>query len=112
MGHFDVDAGPQAPGWKLMMQLVADGAWVKLSGAYRLSKTPPYGDTIPFARSLIEVAPDRCVWGSDWPHVGFWGPMPNVGDLLDVLADWAPEPATREAILVTNPQRLYGFNRS
>jgi 2-pyrone-4,6-dicarboxylate lactonase len=112
MGHFDVDAGPQAPGWKLMMQLVADGAWVKLSGAYRLSKTPPYADTIGFARSLIEAAPDRCVWGSDWPHVGFWGPMPNVGDLLDVLADWAPDPATREAILVTNPQRLYGFNRS
>ena len=112
MGHFDVDAGPQAPGWKLMMQLVADGAWVKLSGAYRLSKTPPYADTIPFARSLIEVAPDRCVWGSDWPHVGFWGPMPNVGDLLDALADWAPDPATREAILVTNPQRFYGFNRS
>src|ERR1700761_6988912 len=86
MGHFDVDAGPQAPGCKLMMQLVADGAWVKLSGAYRLSKTPPYADTIPFARSLIEVAPDRCVWGSDWPHVGFWGPMPNVGDLLDLVA--------------------------
>jgi 2-pyrone-4,6-dicarboxylate lactonase len=112
MGHFDVDAGPQAPGWKLMMQLVADGAWVKLSGAYRLSKTPPYADTIPFAHSLIEVAPDRCVWGSDWPHVGFWGPVPNVGDLLDLLADWAPEPATREAIMVTNPQRLYGFIHS
>jgi predicted TIM-barrel fold metal-dependent hydrolase len=52
---------------------------------------------------------DRCVWGSDWPHVGFWGAMPNVGDLLDLLADWAPDPTTLEAILTTNAQRLYGF---
>jgi 2-pyrone-4,6-dicarboxylate lactonase len=104
----DIAAGTGAPGWKLVLQLMADGAWVKLSGANRLSD-PPYTDTIPFARSLVEAAPDRCVYGSDWPHVGFWGPMPNDGDLVDLLADWVPDPARRDAILTVNAQRLYGF---
>ena len=57
----------------------------------------------------MEAAPDRCVWGSDWPQVGFWGRMPNVGELLDLLADWVPDPATRQAVLTTNAHRLYGF---
>jgi 2-pyrone-4,6-dicarboxylate lactonase len=109
MGDFDVETGPDSPGWKLMLGLMGDGAWTKLSGGFRLSTGPPYVDTIPFARSLIQLAPERCVWGSDWPHVGFWGAMPNVGDLLDLLADWAPDPTTLEAILTTNAQRLYGF---
>lgn len=109
LGYYDVDKGVDAPGWQQLLKLVADGAWVKLDGIYRLSKTPPYVDALPFARSLVEAAPERCVWGSDWPHVGFWGPMPNVGDLLDVLVDWAPDPAVRNAILVDNPHALYGF---
>jgi 2-pyrone-4,6-dicarboxylate lactonase len=92
-----------------MLQLMACGAWTKLSGAFRMSRTPDYSDTIPFARSLVAAAPDRCVWGSDWPHVGFWGDMPNIGNLLDLLVDWAPDTATRDAILTTNPHRLYGF---
>jgi 2-pyrone-4,6-dicarboxylate lactonase len=97
MGGPAVKDGLDAPGWKLMLSLVADGAWTKSAGAYRLSSEPSYTDAIPFARSLIQTAPDRCVWGSDWPQVGFWGPMPNVGTLLDLLADWAPTPtpATR-----------------
>jgi predicted TIM-barrel fold metal-dependent hydrolase len=109
MGFFDVHAGIESPAWKQLLKLAADGAWVKLDGVYRLSQTPRYADAIPFAQSLLDVAPDRCVWGSDWPHVGFWGPMPNVGDLLDVLADWAPDPAVRNAVLVDNPHALYGF---
>jgi predicted TIM-barrel fold metal-dependent hydrolase len=104
----DVSAGTGSAEWKLVLELMADGAWVKLSGANRLAD-PPYTGTIPFAQSLIEAAPDRCVYGSDWPHVGFWGPMPNDGDLVDVLAGWVPDPTTREAVLTVNPQRLYGF---
>ncbi|WIX99058.1 amidohydrolase family protein [Amycolatopsis mongoliensis] len=88
--------------------LVADGAWVKLSGANRLAE-PPYTETVPFARELVAAAPDRCVYGSDWPHVGCWGPMPNDGDLVDLLADWVPDPATRAAVLGANARRLYGF---
>ena len=109
MGNFDAEAGTGSLDWQLVLKLIADGGWVKLSGAYRLSTAPGYADTVPFARSLIDVAPQRCLWGSDWPQVGFWGTMPNVGDLLDVLAESAPDPATREAILVANPARLYGF---
>ena len=109
MGDFDVERGLDAPDWQLMLQLMACGAWTKLSGAFRMSRMPDYSDTIPFARSLVAAAPDRCVWGSDWPHVGFWGDMPNIGNLLDLLVDWAPDTATRDAILTTNPHRLYGF---
>jgi 2-pyrone-4,6-dicarboxylate lactonase len=109
MGYFDVGAGIDSPGWKQLLELAADGGWVKLDGVYRLSKTPPYTDAVAFAQSLLDVAADRCVWGSDWPHVGFWGPMPNVGALLDVLADWAPDTSVRNAILVDNPHALYGF---
>jgi predicted TIM-barrel fold metal-dependent hydrolase len=109
MGNFDAEAGTGSLDWQLVLKLIADGGWVKLSGAYRLSTAPGYADTVPFARSLIDVAPQRCLWGSDWPQVGFWGTMPNVGDLLDVLNESAPDPATREAILVANPARLYGF---
>ena len=70
---------------------------------------PPYSDTIPFARALVAVAPNRCVWGSDWPHVAHLGIMMNVSDLLDLLADWVPDAAARHAVLVDNPHRLYGF---
>ena len=109
MAHFDVSAGTGDAEWRLVRALVADGAWAKLTAAYRLSTAPGYEDTVPFAHQLVEAAPDRLVWGSDWPHVGFWGRMPNVGDLLDVLADWAPDEAARHAILVGNAQKLYGF---
>jgi 2-pyrone-4,6-dicarboxylate lactonase len=109
MGDVDIERGRTASDWRFLLDLVADGAWVKLSGAFRLSRVPGYTDTIAFARDLLDVAPQRCVWGSDWPHVGFWGAMPNVGALLDLLVDWAPEPATRDAILTTNAHRLYGF---
>lgn len=111
MAHVDVSAGTADPDWRVVLDLVADGAWIKLTGAYRLSSSPSYDDTIPYARQLVATAPDRVVWGSDWPHVGFWGPMPNVGDLLDLLADWVPDKAQRDTILVANPRRLYGFAR-
>lgn len=109
LANVEVSGGLEQPGWKLLVDLVRDGAWVKLSGAYRLSDQPGYADTVPFARELVAAAPDRCVWGSDWPHVSVWERMPNVGELLDVLADWVPDPATRDAVLAANAQRFYGF---
>ena len=108
MGHFPVQEGIESIGAQVMLDLVRAGGWVKLSGAYRIA-APPYADTIPLARALIEAAPDRCLWGSDWPHVSQTEFMPNAGDLLDLLADWAPDPATRQRILVDNPHQLYGF---
>lgn len=93
-----------------LLALVRDGAWVKLSGGFRVSESePPYADTVPFAAALAAAAPTRCVWGSDWPHVSFRGGMPNTGDLLDLLRQWVPEAGRRDAILVDNAHRLYGF---
>ncbi len=111
MGHIPVSAGLHEPGFQALLSLMQGGAcWVKLSGAYRMSQAGlPCQDTTPFARALLAAGPGRCVWGSDWPHVATYGPMPNVGDLLDLLADWAPDPAQRQAVLVDNPSLLYGF---
>jgi 2-pyrone-4,6-dicarboxylate lactonase len=109
MGTFPAAAGLAHPGFQAMQGLVADGAWVKLSAAFRLSTEPGFADVAPMAQALLEAAPDRCLWGSDWPHVTHQGAMPNVGDLLDLLADWAPEEALRHRVLVENPARLYGF---
>ncbi len=110
MGHMPTSEGLQNPGFRTLLSLMRDGAWVRLSGAYRTSvEGPPYADTIPFARALHETAPDRCLWGSDWPHVANWGPMPNVGDLLDLVADWVPDEAARHRLFVENPRHLYGF---
>jgi 2-pyrone-4,6-dicarboxylate lactonase len=110
MGHMPTATGVASAGFQHLLQLVRDGAWVKLSGAYRLSTAAPtYADTADYASALIAAAPDRCVWGSDWPHVALWGAMPTVGQLLDTLAVWAPDEQTRTAILATNAHRLYGL---
>ncbi|MGK4924884.1 amidohydrolase family protein [Bordetella hinzii] len=110
MGHMPVAEGLQSPGFQALAHLVQDhGWWVKLSGAYRISaQYDGYADVLPWAQALIAMAPDRMVWGSDWPHVHI-SPMVNTGKLRNQLAEWAPDPWTRQAILVDNPQRLYGF---
>lgn len=108
MGHFPASEGVGSPGFQTLLGLVRDGAWVKLSGAYRLAEHP-YAETTPLARALHEAAPQRCLWGSDWPHVSHWGPMMNVGELLDLLANWVPDEPARNRVLADNPQRLYGF---
>lgn len=110
MGHTPVAQGLDAPGFAALRSLVRDhGYWVKLSGAYRISERfPTFDDVTPFAQALIEDAPDRMVWGSDWPHVSLTR-MPNTGALRNLLPLWAPDAETRRRILVDNPARLYGF---
>ncbi len=124
--HFagaDAALGPQQPGFDALLQLVKSGkAYVKLSGAYRASTAKPlYADVAPLARALIAANRQRLVWGSDWPHpdsVQVEGrkntdiaPAQDVDDgkLLSLVGEWAPDAATRHAILVDNPRRLYGF---
>lgn len=111
MGCMPTALGLDSPGFRAMAGLLAEAdCWIKISGANRISSEPvPYRDTIPFARALVATRPDRLVWGSDWPHVAIPGPMANDGDLLDLLAEWAPDEAVRNRILVDNPARLYGF---
>ena len=113
LGYMRTERGLDSPGYQQFLDLVAEGrCWVKLTGPYRITGTnlPPYSDVAPFARALIGRRPDRMLWGSDWPHVMCKVPMPNDGDLLDILGDWVPDERTREAILVHNPARLYGFD--
>jgi D-galactarolactone isomerase len=103
------------PGFKTISKLIDKGrTWVKLSGAYQDSKIgpPTYSDMIDVGRAYIKAAPDRMVWGSDWPHPTEKEKKPNDAELFDLLAEWAPDPATRTVILVRNPEALYGFPTS
>ncbi len=85
--------------------------WVKISCAERLTegKVAPYDDVIPFAAALVDAAPDRVLWGTDWPHPNM-KIMPDEGHLLDLLAAYVPDEATRNRILVDNPETLYDFD--
>ena len=110
MGHMPVSLATAHPGFQALQHLVRDhGWWVKLSGAYRISQDfPQFRDVVPWAQALVETAPDRMLWGSDWPHVAV-PRMPDTGALRNQLALWAPDPDTRARILVDNPARLYDF---
>jgi predicted TIM-barrel fold metal-dependent hydrolase len=113
LGYMPTSDGLEHPGFRDFLALVAEGrCWVKLTAPYRITAAPrvPYADVAAFAHRLIATRPDRMLWGSDWPHVACKLTMPNDGDLLDLLADWAPDAAVRKAILVDNPARLYGFD--
>jgi predicted TIM-barrel fold metal-dependent hydrolase len=120
MGHVPAAAGVHHPGFTAMLDLMGRGTfWVKLSAPYRLSELPyPYADVTPFARALIDAAPDRVVWGSDWPHPAVPGHMPanfvmpNDADLLDILALWTDDPAQQKKILLDNPRRIYDFGEA
>ena len=115
MGYMPVAKGLDDPGFRWLLGQLAEGhAWVKLSGAYYLSAEPrpPYGDVAPFARALIAANPARCVWASNWPHPLVTGQMPNDGELLELLGDWAPDRALRQAVLVDNPAEIYGFTQT
>ncbi|MBC7941936.1 MAG: amidohydrolase family protein [Chitinophagaceae bacterium] len=102
------------PGFAALLRLLRGGrAWVKLTGPYRISRhAMPHGDVTPMARALVQAAPERIVWGTDWPHVMVKGAMPNDGDLCDLLADWVPDAEDRHRVLVSNPARLYGFTQA
>ena len=104
------DGLEQEPFRTLIAALRNENTWVKVCGAERVSsKGPPFDDAIPFARALIETAPDRILWGTDWPHPNVGKHMPNDGDLVDLFPRMAPEAELQYKILVENPARLYGF---
>jgi predicted TIM-barrel fold metal-dependent hydrolase len=113
MGHLPEPAGPDHPGFKVIADLIEKhGAWVKLTGAYIASKVgpPTYADRGRLARAYVQLAPERLVWGTDWPHpTSPADAKPDDAVLLDLLANWAPNEAVRNRILVANPAKLYGF---
>jgi len=92
--------------------LKKDNWWVMLSSGDRHSRTGfPWDDVVELGRMLIEAAPSRAIWATDWPHVIYEGQMPNDGDLLDLLYRYAPDPDMQRRILVDNPARLFGFDK-
>ena len=104
--------GIDQPAVKAVLKMLDSGrVWLKLSGPMRCTdEPPPYPSLTPLAHVFVKHAPDRMVWGSDWPHVNLDGMvMPNDGDLLDLLAEWVPDAAVRNRILTQNPKALYGF---
>lgn len=112
MGHSPARLGIEHPGFQMLLALLRErSCWVKLSAPYRLTSIshPPYSDIAPLAKALVEAGPDRCVWGTDWPHPQIAVPMPNDGELMDHLLDWIPDAEVRNRVLVDNPVRLYDF---
>jgi len=114
MGRLPQPAGIEQPAFQVLRRLLDTGrTWVKLSGVYQDSKVgpPTYADTTKVAQAYIKAAPQRMVWGSDWPHPTE-KEKPNDAVLFDLLTDWAPDEATGRRILVENPEDIYGFPKS
>jgi 2-pyrone-4,6-dicarboxylate lactonase len=110
-GHAAATGGLESPEFGILLRLARlEHVWFKLIGPYRIStQWPLYPDVAPLARALVAAAPDRCVWGTDWPHPNT-AYMPNDGDLADALGEWLPDAGARRKVLVDNPGRLYGFD--
>jgi len=115
IGHFayqPATAGVAAPGFQALLELMRRGnTWMKISGANRVSATdlPPYDDVKPMAQALIEAAPERIMWGTDWPHPNKYVVNPNDGDLVDAFGDWVTDDAMRRRIMVDTPAAFYRF---
>jgi 2-pyrone-4,6-dicarboxylate lactonase len=115
IAHFayqPASAGVTAAGFKALIELARRGnTWIKISGANRVSATdlPPYDDVRPMARALIEAAPERIMWGTDWPHPNKYLANPNDADLADAFGDWVTDEAMRRRILIDTPATFYRF---
>lgn len=113
--------GIDQPAFRLLLDLQKDERfWVKICSLNKISADKsahvpgslPYMDMVPFAKAVIAAAPDRVIWGTDWPNSNIFKPgeVPNAGDLIDLFGVIAPDEATRKRILVDNPAHLFGFD--
>lgn len=116
LGHLPEPQGIGHPAYSVIRRLIDKGkTWVKLSGAYIDTKVgpPTYSDSTKIAQAYAKAAPERMVWGSDWPHPGLpFDNKPNDAVLFDLLSEWVPNERERNRILVDNPQALYGFAKA
>jgi D-galactarolactone isomerase len=116
MGQPPVPAGIDHPSHAILRGLIDRGrTWVKLSNVDSNSRIgpPSYPEATKVAQAFVKAAPERLVWGSDWPHPGSPADKkPNDAQIFDLLPEWAPEAATRNRILVQNPEALYGFPKT
>jgi predicted TIM-barrel fold metal-dependent hydrolase len=109
LGRLTPPAGLNHPAFGIIRRMLDGGrTWMKLSGAYFFGGPPAYAEACKVARAYIAAAPERMVWGSDWPHPTETE-KPDDAVLFDLLGAWAPDDATRQRILVENPAKLYGF---
>jgi predicted TIM-barrel fold metal-dependent hydrolase len=110
MGMYQAKEGIANPGFQGLLDLLRHGrgnAWIKLTGAYRISQRADYADIAPMARALLDAAPDRLLYGSDYPHLSFQ--QHDTARLFDLLAEWFPDPRDVERVLTENPAALYAF---
>lgn len=111
-GKFLEPVPPGDPAFRVLLDLVGSGRfWVKLSAPYETSKKgpPDYADVGALALALIEAAPERMLWATNWPHPSAQDNPPDDATMLDMLAHWCPDQATRNRILADNPAKLYDF---
>ncbi|MGM4886504.1 amidohydrolase family protein [Tardiphaga sp. 20_F10_N6_6] len=112
MGRVKAADGLEQQPFRTLIDLMKrdEKCWVKVSGCERVTSIgPPFTDAVPFAKKICETAPDRVIWGTDWPHPNVKA-MPNDGDLVDLIPLFAPDPVIQQKILVDNPARLFEFD--
>jgi 2-pyrone-4,6-dicarboxylate lactonase len=111
MGRVPTKDGLDQEPFRILLETAKmDNCWVKICGAERISSAgPPFMDAVPFARAILDVAPNRALWGTDWPHPNIKKHMPNDGDLVDLIPLFMPDATMQQRVLVDNPDRLYGF---
>jgi predicted TIM-barrel fold metal-dependent hydrolase len=109
MGAVPTSHGLDHPEFVAVLNILAGGGWAKLCG-YSVSAGPPFTDLLAPARALLAAAPERCIWGSNWPHPTPSGPRTtDDAEMLGLLADWCGDTALLRRVLVDNPARLYEF---
>jgi predicted TIM-barrel fold metal-dependent hydrolase len=112
-GQADPREGVDQPIFRVLLDLMGNkNMWMKISGADRqIYAGATLAQIVPMAKALIAKAPDRTIWGTDWPHAYVYeaGKQVNDGDLMNWVGEFAPDEATRKKILVDNPARLFGF---
>ena len=109
MGYMLENEGLTGDDFQKLLRVLAYGrCWIKLSGPYRIAKYHPLSHVAPLGRALVETRPDRLIWGSDWPHLT--DGQRDTGELINLLADWAPDPSVRQQILVEGPDRLFFYD--
>jgi predicted TIM-barrel fold metal-dependent hydrolase len=111
LGRIPQPDGVRHPAFAAVRRMLVEGrTWVKVTEPYEDSKLgPPYADSSEVARAYVQAAPERILWGTDWPHPTQRDTKPDDALLVDLLADWAPDEKTRRRILVENPAELFGF---
>jgi 2-pyrone-4,6-dicarboxylate lactonase len=108
MGRVDSALGLEQPAFRALLDLARrEQCWIKVSGSERISRKP-YDAAIPFARALVRAAPERVLWGTDFPHPNLAEPA-DEADLVDLVPRFAEAEIERHLLLVENPARLYGF---